>query len=1004
MDILVLYSWEVERQKEEEAKAWAMGLCYELCRYMDVTASCDMLFLPKSDVLDDLSKRIRQAEKILVIVTNSYNEKIERCSGVASFEEGEYSKRIKHEIGTNNILFVKKESNIGLPKGWEGYSNLDFSWINKNTFCRVSPDQRKKRFDKIIRFFSGTPEYIIEPIEKKFTLPVSEKVMSFEELYAHEHIPTYHEQETSLINLIKKNTDQESFIFEYIRSGLSADINLGGRMTPDVFIKNFLVKRPPIMERKYNATVGQLFSDRLHNMLCVQSDGGSGKSVFLHTLYARDEKNGSKYTYRNTIIDLSNLHKNFASKEDLLFQRLKKEYKHMSKDSTNDINYTKQWRKAFSDYLNELKSVAFPDSPDMFMLLNFQEKINEAIDSLLPEDGFEDWYIGYSKRIHSLKNNQKENLNILFVILLLFYTIILISRPKRGKDERFIIVFDNIETYDSGDNTQRIAEYINSCHGFLETIFDELGKRDDFFTKFSFIIVLRTSTLVFFGSRHTNIWCGNKYIVHLQYSDFSVEALLKKLKFLRKIKKIEATTLYRELYNIVSLLIPVETINKYLQSEEDVDLKLRFFASNQLLPMFNNNFRNAMEYLYQAYFSEKYHGAIVETLNNLSSTNSLVYDYSINGIRMMVFRYIFDEFRTYGYFNDIGFPDLSGIEDHSMSRLILAYIYWDNVKYYARNNSNQGYKGVSLVQLVDSFKYFCEEKRLSSILFGLSIYTSKKPEKKAALNAWGNLLIFENCEEVIDEETISKLVQSCINRKADRNTKRITIRLSDAGQCFTKYYIRSFEFLEARNQRHEELSALFLLSGSEEIKTCLTDIREIIRNCITKLINGCKQSCLLYCGKNHECVIKEKSCAEYKLFSCSLFLRYQECLDFIRESIDYIDRYRIVLAIRTNNLEVNDMLLIQITEYYKLYDEVKRELCESPENQARKFIENWAYDSNKVLNEASKRYNASERTRLIQSYYARSDENFVRAVEIVKQEPRKSIFNVIMEMSEKQEE
>ena len=201
----------------------------------------------------------------------------------------------------------------------------------------------------------------------------------------------------------------------------------------------------------------------------------------------------------------------------------------------------------------------------------------------------------------------------------------------------------------------------------METIFDELGQKDDFFTKFSFVVVLRTSTLAFFGSRHTNIWGGNRYIIHLQYSDFSIEALLKKLKFLRKIRNIEETILFTGLYNIISLLLPTDAINKYLQSEEDVDVQLRFFASNQLLPMFNNNFRNAMEYLYQAYYNDKYHAAIVDTLNYLQSANSLAYDYSINGLRMMIFRNIFDDFRIYGYFNDIGFPDLSGVEDHIIS-------------------------------------------------------------------------------------------------------------------------------------------------------------------------------------------------------------------------------------------------------------------------------------------------------------------------------------------------
>lgn len=1014
MDILVLYSWETDNDKEDEAKDWAMGLCYELCSYSGVSASCDMLFSPKSNTHEDLVYKIHHADKIIVIVTNSYIKRIEQGVGVVSFEEREYRKRIKNEFNTNNILFLMKEKNITMPKGWETYRHLDFSWVNKRSYPHIPQEQRQERFGKIVQFFSGTPEYKITPVGQRRDIPEPKTVIPFDELFGQDCKVTYREQEASLIDLIKKNLNQEAFIYEYIRSGLSADINLNGRMTPDVFVKNFLVKRSHDMEKKINNTVGQLFHDRLHNMLCVQSDGGSGKSVFLHTLYQRDEKKGRQYIYRNIFVDLSNLHKNFASKEDILFQRFKKEYRRMTRLTPENKSYNLLWQQNFTECLNNLKVVSFPENSDMFKLYDFQKSITEAVDILLPNGPFEEWYNGFSKRIHSLKEHRKEDQNILFTIILLLYVIILNCRPQRDKNERFLIIFDNIETYDNGEDTRRIAEFIHSCHSFLETIFNELGKIDEFFTKFSFVIVLRTSTLVSFGNLQTNIWGGNRYIVHLRYTDFAVGALLKKLKFLKiKIRNVEQSILYKELYNIVSLLVPATAIDNYIKSEdssEDIDvvssrdeIQLRHFTSNQLLPMFNNNFRMAMEYLYQAYFSEEYHNTIINALKDADSHQN-AYEYAINGIRMMIFRYVFDDFRRNGYFNDIGFPDLYGIEDHSMTRMILAYLYWDNVKNYALRGCTNGYKGVTLKRIVDTFKYFCDGRKLSSILFGLSIFTNKKPEKKSALNAWGNLLIFDNCEEALDEDRLNELVQSCFEQKPEPLARTINIRLSNAGQSFTIYYIRSFEFLEARNQRHSELPALFQLTQANEIRTCLSDIRTIIRNCIEKLINSCKSSCVLYCDRKHECFVENENCDDYMFFSCSLFVRYQECLDFIRESIDYIDRYRryrIEMSSEKNLFEVNDLLLDQISDYYKLYDEVKKELCSTADRQQtiENFIKKWTHSSNLKLKLASKGYNDSERTRPIQSYYARSDENFEKAIEIVRQAPKKSLYNVIMDMS-----
>ena len=111
------------------------------------------------------------------------------------------------------------------------------------------------------------------------------------------------------------------------------------------------------------------------------------------------------------------------------------------------------------------------------------------------------------------------------------------------------------------------------------------------------------------------------------------------------------------------------------------------------------------------------------------------------------------------------------------------------------------------------------------------------------------------------------------------------------------------------------------------------------------------------------------------------------------------------MAIKAYDLAVNNLLLDQISEYYALYGEVKRELCEEANvPQVRQFIKNWEHDSNRILNNASKNYNASERTRLIQAYYAHSDENFAKAIDEVRRAPRKSIYSVIKEMCQTVEE
>ena len=109
MNILVLYSWEDNYQRAQE---WAMALCLELQRYESVTAECDMLFLPQSDRLKEIRNKILSADKILVVLTKSYIEKIESKRGTVSFEENLYKERIDNDTEENRIAFVLKEKNI----------------------------------------------------------------------------------------------------------------------------------------------------------------------------------------------------------------------------------------------------------------------------------------------------------------------------------------------------------------------------------------------------------------------------------------------------------------------------------------------------------------------------------------------------------------------------------------------------------------------------------------------------------------------------------------------------------------------------------------------------------------------------------------------------------------------------------------------------------------------------------------------------------------------------
>lgn len=1004
--LLVLYSWE--SKNNDEAKKWVLSLCYELQNYKRVEVSCDMLWTPYSDIKQEINQKIHDADNILVVVSKSYNEKIRSHRGMVSFEEAIYEKWVKNGKEKNKILFLKKDPNISLPKGWKDYNRIDISIFNREFYFQSTAKERQEKIEQILLFCFGLPEYCLCNKSNK-ELPKPKNVQSFSERYSKdvlreiwqsENPKSLREQERELIEFIKKNASQTSFVDLYIRSGLSADLNFNGRMTPQLFKKHFLVEREDKEEEKYNEIVNDLFSSINQNCLCLQSDGGSGKSTFIQTMSLRKKSSRGEY-FTNVIFDLSNLSESQNTKEDLLFQRVRKEYNRMSKNSGE---YYIAWRNAFEKRVQKLEDITFNDDR-LFSVYDVQENLRVALSNLVP-DKLDDWYKGYTTRIYQAKNTESK---VLFIVLIILYLMILDCKPQLDKRERFTVVFDNIETYDNGQEAKKISNYVEVCYRYAKNVFFELGIPDNFYEKFTLIVVLRTSTLIPFGNLQTDMWLGERFIRQLKYFDFTEEALLKKLRFLQKITGYKNSILYKRLYAIVSVLLPTNKIDEYLKTGTLADIKYRYFTSQRILPLFNNDYRKTMRNVYNSIINEERYPTIYSMIMELRGLDGATYDYFVNGIRMALIRDVFNRLRIHDYFEEIGFSSLSGVEEYSMTRLVLSYLYWNEV-YHITDDCSTTYIGTELSEIAGTFKYFCSHEKLVNILYCLSIYSNKNRRKGAALHEWGNLLIFNNLNVDLTQSEFNEVIKQYLNTgkveveigEIKLNLQKVNVRLSDAGMCFTQHYIRSFEFLMSRTKRGTNLPALFLMRKNSIIVESLNDIYEIIKNCIDKLINGCGHICVLYGKEKKECAYHKAPKGETNLHvtSCSLFIRYQECLDMVREAIDYIDRYRVITYRRVNNDSLNEILMNQIKQYFGLYDEIIKTIktrTHTPELE--EFLEIWEYPHNQKLNELlSEKIKLSGRitkVRPIQTYYAKSDENIQSAIEYAHKYPTKRIYEII---------
>ena len=1012
INVLVLYSWE---NNSFLATEWAMALCKELSSYKGIRADCDMLWHPQSNTKQMIKNKIETADKIVVIVTKSYNNKIQNNIGMVSYEESIYSDLIKKATDKNRILFVLKERDIDLPRNWEGFYRIDLSYANIDEYLS-NKKIVNNNIDRIILNICDLPEHEIIPPNNKKSIPHSKKVLNFEELFVSK-LTTFEEsleqtvsltdQEKSLKKHIEKSANQKSFVDEYIKAGLAGDYNLNGRMTPELFLKHFFVSRQNSIEESYRSTISDLFSSYTHNMLCIQSDGGSGKTVFLKTIayrYAEQSKK-SKYRYSNILFDFSNLNDKFVKKEDAIFQKLKKVYRRIMKDSVPG------WRNSFFNRLNELRQISFPHSDLMFNLTDFENELKHAVDLLAPSDKLDDWYIGYSKRVQKVRDKADEN--ILFILLLTFYLFALESMPTIKKENRYVIVFDNIETFDNGDMTMRISEYVQKCHGFIQKIYGELNNKDSFFTRFTFVISMRTSTFLPFGNQHTNIWGGERNIKRIKYYDFTVEALLKKIVFLTKIKDYKNTYLYKTLINVLSIMIPKSCILEAIRNGGNVPPQERYFATYRYLPLFNNNYRRAMEIICNAFTNEAISEKYNKMIDSLSGLYGSQYDYLINGIRKTIIRYVFDDLCRNSYLETIGFKSLSGEEEYSMTRMILEYLYWNEMRHMLIDPQSN-YDGVEISKLIWVFKHFCSKKCMKDTLYDLSIYIKKNKDKANALYAWAYLIYYKKLDADLSEEDFKKIIDSVFDNPnaiiilngMKFNPTQIKVKLSDAGMCFVQNYLRDAEFLMARNNDECKLGALFSLKTTESIKKYIDTVYLIIKNCIEKIILGGERVCKLYGHEKEKCIYEIKK-NKYDVLECSLFIRYQECLDMIRESFDYIDHFRVSYCKRNNDMIANRLILDSLKEFYNLYTTVNDYVmnCEC-KNKIHEFLKIWNGSLNKkcvcIINTCENK--RIERIRPIKNYYVNYNENILDLIDSFKESTELiSVYDKTIQLSQKGE-
>ena len=718
------------------------------------------------------------------------------------------------------------------------------------------------------------------------------------------------------LDYLRYRCNRSSAVY-YLMSGPRGKKEMSTKLPEDVFFSDFYVHEELEREEKVMQLAADLFNHDHYNMLCLFGGAGSGKTTFLRHMTRKYFDSSTKFRGNyivSYIFDCMDLHGTTPTEIPLPFADLKQQFRKKFNQMIEQFNtQNTSWRNYFQQSLQEVTEFIANIVKNNTNTATFWGAISITAENLLCSMRNSCNSIIDMNKVHSIFRSLSsvDFFSLLGIFLLLFMTEF---KSKLPNDIKYLIVFDNIETYAKNGNV--IGDDYYKIISSLRSLFNGLRDHNklapfinhdsfSFMHDFTFVLSVRTTTNL--TSEHmtrTVFGTDNEFIYTREFFNFTVEALLKKLKFLKKhdITNEFATQVER----ICQLLIPRNVIGNYLTQDNYVvtDEALKNFIKNKYLPFLNNDFRSAMRRLERLYKKRTY-PLITNTPRektwmdcalelNVSDKDPL-YNLKINASRMILVRSVLNDFVAEGFFQMLGI-DHECEPNHNLTRFILATLYYDEIFY---QGSNGDYPGMSLSKVLEVCNNQCEKNAIREIL--LVLCQNLNPQKADLVREWGYFVTF------IRSDRSPNIVES-LNGEDWEN---ITLKLSPAGWCFVDYISLQFEFFASRipNSRKEPL-ILYKDTKGTEGKYAFESIIQSVYSDVENFAKAVFQGLPDYSNEN----FRENS-AQYGKFIWS-----QEIFAVLTNHIDYLDRFRMLMWEKCNgNKNVNDCILDCIGSYGSLF-------------------------------------------------------------------------------------
>ena len=450
---------------------------------------------------------------------------------------------------------------------------------------------------------------------------------------------------------------------------------------------------------------------------------------------------------------------------------------------------------------------------------NFFETIKQAITKLEKEiDDFID------ENLKSIMNNMQ--VHQLLVILILYD---ISDRLVNKKDNKCYLIFDNLDVVDNTKDLEEFTKDISAFRNNMSYILDNISyenlntKGYNIFQDYTVIFCMRESTKAEF-IEHFNDRGNDLYIVD------NISAMYDKEKIVQK-RYDYLVSLNRQ--DIERLKEDVNTIKQILQ---DV------YVKEILIKLFNYDYRTSINVLSEIEYESKNSLAKSLALKNISFYSS----WSIFGSRCILFRKIFELFKTNHYFEKIRESEYSvTIQDSTMAinvtRLILLYLRNSQTLYIDTEKLDS--QTVSLFELFNELSKCCDD---SEVIVN-SIWNMYELRNQ---NFWNHLVTFDGMKE-ISLNNLEEQMQLYKNGVKSYNSYG-RIRITSAGNAYLENLIIHYEYFATRLNNVINKS-LFSYNKSdllheEYVENVLEGVYGEVEKCVKKVYKFYK---FIFEEKNH---------------------------------------------------------------------------------------------------------------------------------------------------------